>query len=362
MSEPAQRGDRSAGQSISNSQWAFLLGRDRRSQSKRVHCCILKPGALSVTEGMQSSLVGLSHGAACSLAQYLAVAVLVLCACSLPQLSHQLLQPLSQLTNLQHLALAGSMTVHPQPLSALGALTLLTTLQLRGVAFPVDNSTLPGLMFLTALQQFELKGELRRFAFDRPSMQLGVLRNNTSLQQLKLERLSLVRSRLDVRGEGVGQSAAQAGVLQGNAPAAATGRGGGHRGGPAGCSRNSAPCLVPQLRQLTSLELRAVSDESCVSYQHHHHQQQQQQVLPEAQQLIFDSRSVLHSLCLAGTGVGFAGHGPLEAVFLADAVLPHLTALDLRQTSCLRQPQLTRWALPLDVCLGCNLAVHACGA
>jgi hypothetical protein len=359
VSEPAQRGDRSAGQSISNSQWALLLGRDRRSQSTRVHCCILKPGALCVTEGMQSSLVGLSHGAACSLSQYLAVAVLVLCACSLPQLSHQLLQPLSQLTNLQHLALAGSMTVHPQPLSALGALTLLTTLQLKGVAFPVDNITLPGLMFLTALQQLELKGELVRFEFDRPSMQLGVLRNNTSLQQLKLEGLSLVRSRLDVRGEGVGQSAAQAGVLQGNAPAAATGWGGGHRGGPAGCSRKSAPCLVPQLRQLTSLELRPVRDES-VSYQQ---QQQQQQVLSEAQQLIVDSRSVLHSLCLAGTGVCIDWDGPLGDVFLADAVLPHLTALDLRQTSGgMRQPQLTRWAHPLDVCLGCNLAVHACGA
>lgn len=262
----------------------------------------------------------------------------VLCACSLHQLSHQLLQPLSQLTNLEHLALGGSLTVHPQPLSGLGALTHLTTLQLRGAPFPVDDSTLPGLLCLTALQQFELQGELVH-EYECACMQLGVLRNSTALQHLRLEGVSLVPSRWNVGGEGA-QSASQGQALQ--TSSATAGLGGERMGRNGGSSRTSEPCLVPQLQQLTFLELRAVGDNSGVSY-HSDQQQHQEQQISEAEQLIVSSRSVLQSLCLVYTGL--PGRSTWEDVFSEDAVMPHLTALNLRQThGGLRQPQLTRWA------------------
>jgi hypothetical protein len=260
----------------------------------------------------------------------------VLCACSLPHLSHQLLQPLPSLTNLQRLALGDSLTVNPQPLSALGALTHLTTLQLKGVAFAVAASTLPGLLCLTALQQFELQGELVH-EYERACMQLGVLRNSTALQHLRLEGVSLVPSRWNVGGEGA-QSASQGQALQ--TSSATAGLGGGRMGRNGGASCSSEPCLVPQLQQLTFLELRAVGDNSGVSY-HSDQQQHQEQQLSEAERLVVSSRSVLQSLFIVYTGL--PGRSTWEDVFLEDAVMPHLTALNLRQTrGGLRQPQLTR--------------------
>jgi hypothetical protein len=270
--------------------------------------------------------------------------VAVLCACSLPVLSHQLLQPLWSLTNLQYLALGGSLTVKPQPLSGLGALTHLTTLQLRGVSFPVDGSTLPGLLCLTALQQFEFEGGIGVREYECQRMQLGVLRNCTALQHLQLETVTLVPSRLNDGGEGMVQTTVHGQALQqSNAAAAAgAGRGGRHRDGLGSSSRTSEPCLVPQLQQLAYLELRGVRDDSGVS-DHGYHQHHQRTELSEAEQLIVSSGSVLQSLCLANTGL--SGRNTWEDVLSEDAVLPHLTALDLRRTyPSMGQPELTRWA------------------